>query len=303
MARSRRLYVYAIPYVIIASLQYPFAKDGLRYADPLTFMAARYLIASFATFLFARSFRPRLNRDTVLMSLFTAMSTLLWIYGLQRVSPAQSAVLSFTMPLFAIPITAVVLDERTSRLGWAGTLLGFVGVTVYGLTLAGSGATLLGALLTVGNAVFWACYTLYYRKTRNQDAVTTVGTQLLICGALFALFAPVTFAVNVTPEFLLDLGYISIFSGFASFLLWSGMLRQEKVGRVTTIAFAVPAMTTLIETIETGVLPGPATLGGIGIIFLGIYISTIRAPIRTKMGSEMRAEPDPEATFHSGHQP
>ena len=141
MAKSRSLYAYAIPYVIIASLQYPFAKDGLRYADPLTFMAARFLIGAFTTFLFARSFRPRVNRDTVLLSLFTATSTLLWIYGLQRVSPAQSAVLSFTMPLFAIPITHVVLNERASRLGWAGTLLGFVGVTVYGLTLGGSGAT------------------------------------------------------------------------------------------------------------------------------------------------------------------
>jgi drug/metabolite transporter (DMT)-like permease len=295
MARSRRLYVYAVPYVIIASLQYSFAKDGLRFADPLTFMAARYLIASFATFLFARSFRLRVNRDTVLLSFFTAMSTLLWIYGLQRVSPAQSAVLSFTMPLFAIPITAFVLNERASRLGWAGTLLGFVGVTVYGLSLAGSGTTLLGGLLTVGNAVFWASYTVYYRKTRNQDAAATVGTQLLVCGALFAVFAPVTFSVSVTPEFVLDLGYISIFSGFASFLLWSSMLRQERVGKVTTLAFAVPAMTTLIEAIETGVIPDLTTLGGIGVIFLGIYISSITTPIATRTGPEVRAEPRPTA--------
>jgi drug/metabolite transporter (DMT)-like permease len=295
MARIRRLYVYAVPYVIIASLQYSFAKDGLRFSDPLTFMAGRYLIASFATFLFARSFRPRINRDTALLSLFTAMSTLLWIYGLQRVSPAQSAVLSFTMPLFAIPITAFVVNERASRLSWAGTLLGFVGVTVYGLSLAGSGTTLLGGLLTVGNAVFWASYTVYYRKTRNQDAATTVGTQLLICGALFAVFAPITFSVSVTPEFLLDLGYVSIFSGFVSFLLWNGMLRRERVGKVTTLAFAVPAMTTLIEAIETGVIPGLATLGGIGIIFLGIYISSITTPIAMGKGPRMRFKPRPAA--------
>ena len=104
------------------------------------------------------------------------------------------------MPLFAIPISAVVLNERTTRLGWAGTLLVFVGVTVYGLTLAGSGATLLGGLLTVFGAVFWASYTVYYRKTRTQDAATTVGTQLLIGGILFAVISPITFAVSVTPE-------------------------------------------------------------------------------------------------------
>ena len=131
----------------------------------------------------------------------------------------------------------------------------------------------------MGNAVFWACYTVYYRKTRSQDAAATVGTQLLIAGALFAVFTPITFAVNVTPEFLLDLGYVSIFSGFASFLLWSGMLRRERVGKVTTLAFAVPAMTTLIEMIQTGVMPGLATLVGIGIMFVGIYLSRVTTPI------------------------
>ena len=273
MAGSRSLYVYAIPYVIISSLQYPFAKDGLRYADPLTFMALRYLIAAFATFVFARSFKPRFNRDTILLSLFTAISTLLWIYGLQGVSPAQSAVLSYTMPLFAIPLTAIVLKERASRLAWVGTLVGFAGVVVYGVTLAGSGMSLFGGILTVGNSVFWALFTIYYRKTKNQDAATTVGTQLLIGGVLFTVFMPITFAVTVTPEFLMDLGYVSIVSGFGVFYLWSAMLRREKVGKVTTLAFAVPAVTTLIETVQTGEVPGPATLGGIAIMFLGIYIS------------------------------
>jgi drug/metabolite transporter (DMT)-like permease len=273
MTRSKRLYAYAVPYVIIASLQYSFTKDGLRYADPMTFMAARFLIASFATFIFARSFRPRVNRDTLLLSLFTATSTVLWIYGLQGVSPAQSAVLSYAMPLFAIPVATIVLNEQPSRLGWAGTLIGFVGVTVYGLTLPGSGATLLGGILTMATAVFWASYTVYYRKTRNQDAATTVGTQFLIGSIVMAVFTPITFAVSVTPEFLLDLAYVSVISGFTMFLLWNSMLRQERVGKVTTLAFAVPAMTTLIETIETGVIPGLTTLSGIGIMFLGIYIS------------------------------
>ena len=289
MAKS--LLAYAIPYVVIASLQYSFAKDGLLYADPLTFMAGRYLIGALATFTFARSFRPRLNKDTVLLSLFTAASTLLWIYGLQRVSPSQSAVLSFTMPLFAIPLATMVLNEKTSRIGWAGTLLGFLGVAVYGLSLAGSGATLFGGLLTVGNAAFWASYTVYYRKTRSQDATTTVGTQLLVCGIIFAAFSPLTFAVRVTPEFLVDLCYISLFSGFGLFFLWNGMLRRERVGKVTTLAFAVPAMTTLIETVETGVLPGPETLAGIVIIFLGIYVSNVAA--RKSQPAAVPSSPSP----------
>ena len=273
----RNLYAYAVPYILIATFQYSFAKDGLRYSDPMTFMALRFLIASLATFTFARSFRPKFNKDTILLSLFSAMSTLLWIYGLQRVSTAQSAVLSFTMPLFAIPITALVLKERASPLAFLGTIVGFLGVVIYGLSLAGNGSTLLGGILTVGNAVFWALYTVYYRKTKNQDAMVTVGTQLLICGSLFAVFTPITFSVAVTSGLIVDIIYIATFSGFGSFLLWSAMLRRERVERVTTLALAIPAMTTLVQAVETGTAPGLVTLCGIGVIFLGIYISSIGA--------------------------
>jgi len=283
MVRGRSLYLYAVSYVIISSLQYSFTKNGLQYADPFTLMAARYLIASSAVFLYARRFKPSLDRDTILISLFTFTSTLLWILGLERVSPAQSAVFSYTMPLFAIPIAALVLNERATRLGWAGTILGFLGVVIYGLSFGGGGGTVLGAVLTVGNAFFWGLYSVLYRKTKKQDATSIVGTQLLVCGILFAVLAPVTFHVNVSPTLLLDLGYISIMGGFVLFLLWSGMLRLERVGRVTTMAFAVPAMTTLVEAIETGVTPTLVTIGGICIMFLGIYIS------RMQESTEVRA--------------
>lgn len=236
-------------------------------------MALRFLIAAFATFLFARSFRPRINKDTLLLVLFTFLSTLMWIYGLKSVSAAQSAVLSYTMPLFAIPFSTLILNEKSSRMGWVGALVGFVGVAIYGLALAGNGGTVFGATLTICDAVFWALYTIYIRKMRNQDATTIVGTQFLLTGILFSVFAPFDFGVTVTLEFLIDLGFASIMGCFCLFILWNAMLRRETVGRITTISFAVPAMTTVIETIETRAIPSYVTLSGIGIIFLGIYIS------------------------------
>ncbi len=105
MPERGRLWVYAVPYVLVAAFNYELTKDGLRYADPVSFMAVRYLIASFVTFLLARSFRPQLNRDTLVLSVFTFLSSMLWSYGLQRISAAESAVITYTMPLFAIPLS------------------------------------------------------------------------------------------------------------------------------------------------------------------------------------------------------
>lgn len=265
-----------IPYILIATLQYQFAKDGLRFASPFPFMAIRYSIAALAALAFTRRFRLALNRDTILLSLFTWLSTTFWICGLVLVSPAQSAVLSYTMPLFAIPLSAFILNERTAALGWTGAFVGFVGVFVYGLALPDPGASLIGAVLTVANAFFWALFTIFYRKVRSQDAMTTITTQLLICALLFWVISPIGFSVTITPEFIFDLGYISLLSGLAVFFLWNAMTGIERVGRLTTLIFAVPIATMLVEAVETGVAPGLLSLLGVGVMFLGICISRVR---------------------------
>jgi len=277
MTKVGRLTAYAASYVLLMSLQYQFAKDGLRFAAPLTFMGFRYLIIFVIALSAAHEFRLILNRDTLILSLFTWMSTLLWILGLEGVSPAQSAVLSYTMPLFAVPLSALILRERTSRLCWAGTVIGFMGVTIYGLQLTATGGTSLGAIFSASNAAFWALFTIYYRKVRLQDMAPTMATQFLIGAVLFFLFMPLDYAITVTPEFLFDLGYVSLLSGFAGFFLWNAMARIETIGRLTTVAFAVPATTILLEALETGYVPNGFSILGFLLMFLGIYLSRIRA--------------------------
>jgi len=126
---------YTVPYVLVASLQYTFAKDGLQYVDPFVFMGLRYMIASTICFAIARNFRPILNRDTLLLGVFAFLSTGLWVLGLQYVSAGQSAVLSYTMPLFAIPLAVLILKEGTTRFGTAGALIGFAGPRVIEQTI------------------------------------------------------------------------------------------------------------------------------------------------------------------------
>src|SRR5208282_1216757 len=111
------------------------------------------------------------------------------------------------MPLFAIPLSVVMLREKTSALGWAGAFLGFLGVAVYGIAVTSSGGSALGAGLSVANAFFWALYTIYYRKLVGQNPIQTVATQFFIGGLLFLPFIPFTYSLNPAPEFFVDLAY------------------------------------------------------------------------------------------------
>lgn len=292
MSNKRGLFAMALPYVIATSLQYQFMKDGLGYVDPFIFMGLRYLLASAICFAMVRRFRPILNRDTVLLSVFTFFSSALWATGLLYVSAGQSAVLSYTMPLFAIPLSYLILKEGTSILGAIGAIIGFGGVAAYGLALSSAGGSTPGIVLSVASAAFWGLYTVYYRKLRSQEPISTVATQFLIGGLLFLPLLPFDFHLHTTPMFFVDLGYVTAIGGVFNLLLWNSMARIESIGKITTIAFAVPATTVAIQALLTGEVPTPVEVAGVAAMFLGIYISRLN-PGRI-------AVPPPERVGESG---
>ncbi len=147
-----------LPYVLVASLQYQFAKNGLEYASPFVLMGFRYLLVGIF-FYFVGGRRMRLDADAIKVAVFASLSTGLWAAGLQYVSPGDSAVLSYTMPLFSIPIAYLSIREKASLREIGGAVIGFSGVVLYSLSL-NHGSLLIGAVLTVLNAIFWAAYSV-----------------------------------------------------------------------------------------------------------------------------------------------
>src|SRR5579862_1584420 len=175
---SNSIIKWFVPYVLVASLQYQFTKDGLEYASPFILMSIRYLFVG-AIFYFAGGRKLSMERDALKIAVFASISTALWATGLQYVSPGDSAVLSYTMPLFAIPIAFFSIREKASIREIIGAIVGFSGVVLYSLTL-NHGSLLIGAILTVVNAIFWAAYSVYYRKLRDSDPIPILTTQFLV---------------------------------------------------------------------------------------------------------------------------
>jgi drug/metabolite transporter (DMT)-like permease len=262
---------WLVPYVVVASLQYQFTKDGLTYASPFVLMTFRYVLTGVAFYLLGGR-KIAIDRDALLVACFSSASTLLWAVGLSYVSAGDSAVLSYTMPLFSIPIAFVVIREKVLFRELMGALVGFSGVVVYSLTLS-HGSQPAGALFTLVGAVFWAAYSVYYRKLRSRDPIPLLTTQFLvgsIPGVVGSLFFP-----QISPgiNLLVDLVYIVLFSGVVLFILWNGLLRRGRVGRITTLAFAVPAMTILIDSVRTLTSPSfLAMLGGV-MMFIGVFVA------------------------------
>ncbi|BCS92370.1 DMT family transporter [Metallosphaera javensis (ex Sakai et al. 2022)] len=261
---------YLIPYIVLGSLQYRFTKDGLAFASPFLFMSLRYFIGGMALLPLAR--RIVLNRDVIILTLLTTASSGLWAMGLNYVAPSESAVLSYTMPLFSIPIAYLLLREKPRSFEVAGAIIGFLGVAVYGLSLSGR-LSLLGGILTVLNAVFWAAFTVYYRKMRTMDPAVVNTSQMLLGSLVFLALTPLGFRFDPSPSFLGDLLFSALLGGSVLFYLWNVMLRLERVGKVTVMAFSVPITSSLLDEVTGEVQLNHESYAGMLTMLTGILLS------------------------------
>ncbi|ACP39165.1 protein of unknown function DUF6 transmembrane [Sulfolobus islandicus M.14.25] len=265
---------YLLPYVTITSFNYYFAKDAITFSSPIFFNLIRYVISSIIFLSISRG-KIIFNRDVIQLAVCTTVSSLLWAYGLLYVSPAESAVLSYTMPLFSIPISFIILLERPAVLEIIGVVIGFSGVILYGLPLV-HGLTLFGSIITIVNALFWGLFTVFYRKLKGYDPITVNASQFSIGSIILALLLPIRHNIDPNPEFYIGIAYTSTLGGAISFFLWNMMVKAEKIPKVTVLSFSVPILTTLVEFLLYHVLPFPIQLFGIFLMFLGILISRSR---------------------------
>lgn len=262
-----------IPYVFMGAFTFQFAKRGLDYSSPYVFMGIRYLIAALILLLISR--KLVFNKNIIPVALSFSASSLFWILGLQYVTPGDSAVLNYTMPLFAILGAVLLLGEKPLRTEVAGVLIGFVGIGIYAAPLY-HGTLLAGTVLSLAGAVTWGAYTVYLKKLKEEDSAAVVGTAFLLGSIPFLIGSIPYHDVQFTEEFIIDLAYVSIPGGAISLFLWNGMVKMERIGRVTTMVFAVPVTTVAIQSIETMTVPDLVSILGSIVLFAGIFISYVK---------------------------
>lgn len=113
-------------------------KPALRDVDIVTAQAVRLPIAGALLFAtpWARGTMSHLRtertglRSLVVLSLLTAMSSVLFVAGLKHAGVAAGTVLSATAPMFAIPLGLVFLRERLSAAPIVGSAVTVAGIAV-----------------------------------------------------------------------------------------------------------------------------------------------------------------------------
>ncbi|MGA2666223.1 MAG: DMT family transporter [Nitrososphaerales archaeon] len=275
---------YLVPYILVTAFQYFLAKDALGRASPFVLGAMDALVMTAALFALSRGFKPVLNGPTLLFSVFYWLAGATWLLGLEYISPSQSAIISFTMPLFVIPLAVWILSERGTRVEVYGALVGFAGIVLFNVPLLNGGSTTAGLVLTLVDAFCWALFSVYMRKLRAQDPIRTLGTASLLGFLLYGAFSFTDFSFRPSAALGVDVAFLGLLSGVLNAALWMALVKVERVGRLTTMVFLAPIITLLYTVTTTGVVPSLVTLGGVALIFVGIYASNV-------LGEKQRPSP------------
>ena len=279
--------------VAIWSANYVVVKAAIGVLGPLTFTSVRYLVATATLFLLVRwrlgPVRPPARTALTLLGLgmlgFGAYQVL-FSSGITKITAGDSALIIAVSPVLTALLAGAVGMDRLTPPKLAGALVAFAGVAV--VVAAGHemalGASLVGAVLTLGAAVLWAIYTVAgTRMLRSVDALQAT-TWAVLGGTLFLLpFGAHEVLTSPTPPVSVAVVAAVLYSGafaagIANVFVFNA-IRLLGPTRVTVSQFLVPAGAVVLGAVLLAEPVGIAQVVGGAVIVLGVWLTRRRTLI------------------------
>jgi drug/metabolite transporter (DMT)-like permease len=298
----------ALPILVLALVwgcNWPVLKMGVTEMAPLTFRALTLPLAALGMLAIARasgdsiriprSLWPRL----CVLALFNITG---WngfvLFGVQQLPAGRSAILAYTMPIWATAIAAVVLHEPISRRKLFGLVLGAAGMAVLiGEQIVVVRAAPFGALMILIAAILWAYGTVLLRKWQPPVPQNSLSGWMMLLGWIpLALIAPLFDSQPLAAELaqLSHRGWFSIvynifFAGTLANLAWFMLARTMPVAVSSLSSLPVPVVGVISGMILLGERPGLQEWLALGLV-VGALFTVLFEPRRS--ATEVRAPHD-----------
>jgi drug/metabolite transporter (DMT)-like permease len=277
---------------------YLFIKIGLETLTPLTLVAARVAIGAAVLAVAMRLTGQQLPRHraayghlfvVALLGIVIPFTLISW--GEQTIDSGLAAILTGTVPLFAIVLAAMVLaDEPITTNRLLGLLVGFAGLVILtSPSLAdGFGGSLPGQLALIGSSVSYAGAGVYARHTVREvaplpSAFLEVGFAFLVALALALLFGD-PFATRIEPSTVLSVLWLGLIGSGLAFLAFFFLLGRWGATRTSLVAYLMPIVGVVLGVLVLGENVGLPVLIGMALIIAGIAVANSRFGQRRLLG-------------------
>jgi drug/metabolite transporter (DMT)-like permease len=284
--RARAAWLAAMPavFVLLWSTGFIGAKLGLPDAEPMTFLAIRFVVVLVllgAVAVASRAPWPRtageighiavsglLLQGVHLGSVFAAIH--------HGVGAGVAAVIVGVQPVLVAVAAGWVLRERVRPLQWLGFALGLAGVVLVVRDKLGAG---LGAPLGYGFSVL-ALFSLaagtLYQKRFCAHADLRTGNFIQFVAALVAVLPLAllfeTMQVRWTPSFVFALAWLSVVLSVGAISLLFLLIRRGAAAKVASLFYLVPPCAAVMAYFLFGETLNAAMLAGMACAAAGVAL-------------------------------
>lgn len=258
-------------------------KVAVTYAPPFAFAAIRFLggavVLMLTLKLMGRSLRFREMKSRwrviVLIGLLqTALCFGLVTWALSTGAAGRSAVLNYTMPLWVLVFSVLMLKERVPGAQWAAAALALVGIVLISVD-GGRSGSLLAVLLALGAGLTWGLGVVVTKRatrTAPMDPLALPAWQMLagaIMLCIVALLVPEA-PIDWSPAFITALLYNIGPATPLAYVIWFTLLNRLDAGLASLGILLTPLLGLLLSTLQLGERPGLVEGVGMGLILVAI---------------------------------
>ena len=269
---------------LIWGCNWPVLKMGVTEIAPLTFRTITLPLSALGLLAVARwsgdsiKVPRRLWGKVVALALFNIT---LWnglvLFGLQQLPAGRSAILAYTMPIWSVLFSLVLLSEP---LGWrriAGMALGMLGMALLlGDDVRHLQRTPTAALLILGASIGWALGTVLLRKWRLPIPQNTLSGWMMLLGSMpIALLAPL-FATAPLAMPSASLWFAMLYNIFLAGTLahwaWFTLARTLPVAVSSMSSLPVPIVGVFAGMAFLGERPGPSEWTALALVVAAMVL-------------------------------
>lgn len=262
-------------------ISFVIVKGALDEADPLSFLALRFLVAGAACVLFSRRalLDPRLWRPGAWLGVFLFLGFLFQTWGLATTTPSRSAFITSLFVVFVPICQWVMFKKRPARSAFVGSALAITGTYLLSGASFGGGLS-TGDWLTVACAAAYAVQiVLTSHWAKDVAPVPLVGVEILVVAALAcvaALFGERR--VVWSNDFVSAVVAMGVIATAAGIAVQTWAQQRTSAVRAALIIALEPVFATAWSIWRGREAFDPRVLEGGGLILAGVVVSELFKP-------------------------
>jgi drug/metabolite transporter (DMT)-like permease len=288
-------------FVVLWATGFIGARYAMPWAEPFTFLGARFVIAAiiFALLIAALGARRLPGRTALHVAGAGALMHGVYLGGvfwaIHKGMPAGlSALVVGLQPLITAVLAGQFLGEKIEPRHWLGLGIGLAGVVIVlwpKLGVAGSGITAATLGASVLSVIAISAGTIWQKRHGSGGDLVTGTFWQYVGGAVVAVLASLLFetrTVVLNGELAFAMAWLVLVLSVGAIFLLMILIRDGEMSKVGSLFYLVPAVTALMAWVLFDESLTPVQIAGMAVTMLGVGLATARSP-RTQPPTRARA--------------